>query len=154
MKILGEKLKNRKYRKDIELSYHNIKCYQKLIALSIDPEQTKFYEKRLENEVRRLDYWQWCEQQINKPRVRMNETSQPDMKEFTIEELAQYDGSDGKPAYVAVNGIVYDVSNVEAWNDATHFGLRAGRELSDLFNGCHYGIMETLRDVPKVGVLV
>ena len=34
---------------------------------------------------------------------------------FTLEELAKYNGKDGNPAYVAVNGIVYDVTNNAAW---------------------------------------
>ncbi|WP_406676792.1 cytochrome b5 domain-containing protein [Neomoorella carbonis] len=42
------------------------------------------------------------------------------LKEFTLEELAQYDGSNGKPAYVAVNGLVYDVTNVEGWKEGVH----------------------------------
>lgn len=32
------------------------------------------------------------------------------MKKFTREELAQYDGKNGNPAYVAYKGKVYDVS--------------------------------------------
>ena len=35
--------------------------------------------------------------------------------QFTVDELAQYDGSAGKPAYVAVSGIVYDVSVQSTW---------------------------------------
>ena len=34
---------------------------------------------------------------------------------FTIEELAKFDGKNGRPAYVAVNGMVYDVTNNRAW---------------------------------------
>jgi Predicted heme/steroid binding protein len=32
------------------------------------------------------------------------------MKQFTLEELKQYNGENGQPAYVAIDGIVYDVS--------------------------------------------
>jgi|GEM_PF-612838 len=42
------------------------------------------------------------------------------LMEFTREELAQYDGTDGKPAYVAVNGLVYDVTNNKGWRDGVH----------------------------------
>lgn len=74
-----------------------------------------------------------------------------EQKEFTFEELAQYDGSNGKPAYVAIEGIVYDVSNVSDWVVGTHFGLTAGKDLTEQFNSCH-GI-STLKKLPKVGVL-
>ncbi|HWR23016.1 MAG TPA: cytochrome b5 domain-containing protein [Feifaniaceae bacterium] len=56
---------------------------------------------------------------------------------FTPEELALYNGTNGFPSYVAVNGIVYDVSNAPIWQTGTHFGLRAGQDLSLEFNTCH-----------------
>jgi len=46
-------------------------------------------------------------------------------REFTLNELAQYDGTMGKPAYVAVNGIVYDVSANSKWSGAMHHGLNS-----------------------------
>jgi predicted heme/steroid binding protein len=74
-------------------------------------------------------------------------------KQFTIDELAQYDGSAGKPAYVSVNGIVYDVSVQGAWGGGTHFGLYAGKDLSAQFQACHDSDT-ILAMLPKVGVLV
>lgn len=73
-------------------------------------------------------------------------------QEFTKEELAQYDGSGGKPAYIAVGGTVYDVSANGAWGGGTHFGLVAGKDLTAQFNSCHDndGILSML---PKVGIL-
>lgn len=73
-------------------------------------------------------------------------------KQFTLEELAEFDGSKGKPAYVAVNGIVYDASVNGAWGGGTHFGLYAGRDLTAQFGGCH-GESGVLQKLPKVGVL-
>lgn len=73
-------------------------------------------------------------------------------KQFTIEELAKYDGSEGKPAYTAVNGIVYDMSLQPAWGGGTHFGLVAGKDLTAQFEGCHPA--STILDkLPKVGVM-
>jgi len=37
------------------------------------------------------------------------------MRTFTEAELSKYNGRNGNPAYVAVNGIVYDVTNIAAW---------------------------------------
>lgn len=51
-------------------------------------------------------------------------------KTFTLEELAQYDGTNGNPAYIAVDGVVYDVSNVAQWRGGQHNGFAAGRDLS------------------------
>lgn len=73
-------------------------------------------------------------------------------REFTLSELNQYDGSMGKPAYVAVNGIVYDVSNALSWGGATHFGLQAGKDLTAEFQSCH-GMAQILQKLPKVGTL-
>ena len=42
-------------------------------------------------------------------------SSAAEMQTFTLEELSQYTGKDGQPGYVAVDGVVYDVTNVEAW---------------------------------------
>jgi mannose-6-phosphate isomerase-like protein (cupin superfamily)/predicted heme/steroid binding protein len=73
-------------------------------------------------------------------------------EEFTLTELAQYDGTMGKPAYVAVNGIVYDVSDNSKWSGATHHGLTAGKDLSVQFESCH-GEANKLDKLPKVGLL-
>ena len=46
------------------------------------------------------------------------------MKEFSEEELAGCDGRDGRVAYVAVEGRVYDVSNSSMWRDGSHMKRR------------------------------
>ncbi len=84
---------------------------------------------------------------------RGEEATLQETRSFTPEELAYYDGKEGRPAYVAVNGIVYDVSSLARWAGGNHFGLSAGRDLSSAFLGCHQGIMDRLNQVPKVGVL-
>ncbi|MDF2881479.1 MAG: cytochrome [Clostridiaceae bacterium] len=73
-------------------------------------------------------------------------------REITLQELSTYNGMGGRPAYVAVNGIVYDVSNEATWGGASHFGLMAGKDLTAQFNGCH-GNTAVLSQLPKVGIL-
>ncbi|GGF18612.1 hypothetical protein GCM10010954_16740 [Halobacillus andaensis] len=73
---------------------------------------------------------------------------------FTIEELATFDGKNGRPAYVAVNGIVYDVTNNRAWAAATHFGLTSGKDYTNEFASCHAGQQSILATMPIVGRLV
>ncbi|WP_299094778.1 cytochrome b5 domain-containing protein [uncultured Metabacillus sp.] len=80
--------------------------------------------------------------------------SQPNQRTFTIGELATFDGKNGRPAYVAVNGIVYDVTNNRAWAAATHFGLIAGKDYTQEFASCHAGQQSILATLPVVGRLV
>ncbi len=50
---------------------------------------------------------------------------------MTLEELKQYDGKDGRPAYVACNGKVYDVSKSDFWTGGIHMGqFQAGQDLT------------------------
>ena len=74
-------------------------------------------------------------------------------REFTLEELSRYTGSHGNPAYVAIEDIVYDISDYRAWSEGTHFGLVAGQDLTNQFNSCH-GIIDILTNAPKVGILI
>ncbi|MZP30610.1 cytochrome B5 [Heliobacterium undosum] len=68
-------------------------------------------------------------------------------------ELGRYDGRNGAPAYVAVNTIVYDVTNDPAWAAGSHFGLTAGRDLSGQYSACHGGqpILEKLPVAGRLG---
>lgn len=81
-----------------------------------------------------------------------NQQNQQNQREFTIDELSKYDGKNGNPAYIAVNGIVYDVTNNASWAAATHFGLTAGKDLTSEFNSCHAGqdILDKLKVVGKL----
>jgi predicted heme/steroid binding protein len=73
---------------------------------------------------------------------------------FTAEELKVFNGEGGYPAYVAVQGVVYDVSGLSGWSGGAHYGLRAGNDLSNEFMSCHGGVSEMLRQLPVIGVLV
>ncbi|WP_410506275.1 cytochrome b5 domain-containing protein [Haloimpatiens sp. FM7315] len=72
---------------------------------------------------------------------------------FTLEELKKYDGKKGNNAYVAIDGVVYDVTYNAVWAGGTHFGLNAGQDLSEEIKSCHNkeNILKTLK---KVGVLI
>lgn len=71
------------------------------------------------------------------------------LKTFTVAELAQYNGQNGQPAYVAVDGLVYDLSVVfrGGWH-ATHF---AGRDLTNEFYSRH--AKNVLLKYPSIGRL-
>lgn len=50
---------------------------------------------------------------------------------FTERELQQYDGTRGQPAYIACNGVVYDVTVSSLWRGGLHKDLHyAGTDLT------------------------
>ena len=51
-------------------------------------------------------------------------------KKFTVEELKNFDGRNGKPAYVGFKGMVYDVTDSASWSGGDHMGHEAGQDLT------------------------
>ncbi len=103
-----------------------------------------------------------CQTQVDPPaatqdataeQVQADDTTQPQEKTFTLEELSQFDGANGNPAYVAVDGTVYDVSDKPLWTGGTHNGNMAGQDLSDAILKSPHGKAK-LKDLPIVGTLV
>jgi predicted heme/steroid binding protein len=82
-----------------------------------------------------------------------SELSAHNSRLFTKEELAKFNGKNGNPAYVAVNGTVYDVTNNAAWGAATHFGLFAGNDVTVPFSSCH-AEQPILVKLPNVGKMI
>jgi predicted heme/steroid binding protein len=75
------------------------------------------------------------------------------MRTFTRAELARCDGRDGGPAYIAVKGKVYDVSDSFHWRGGRHHALHsAGADLTDSLKGAPHG-SHLLDRVPAVGTL-
>lgn len=79
------------------------------------------------------------------------EKTESDVKTFTKDELSKYDGLNGNPAYVAVDGNVYDLTKV--FKEGSHFSHYAGTELTNAFYSYHaksvlgkYPIVGELRD--------
>lgn len=84
----------------------------------------------------------------------VQQTEEPvPMREFTLEELATYNGKNGNPPYVAINDIVYDMSGVELWKTGRHFGVTAGKDNTSVFMNCHQGSTNRIEKLPIVGVL-
>lgn len=73
------------------------------------------------------------------------------MKEkiFSIKELSEYNGKRGKPSYVAVDGIVYDVSDI--FDNGDHYSHLAGQDLTDDFYSHH--MKSEIEKYPVVGKL-
>ena len=69
------------------------------------------------------------------------------------EELSEFDGQNGKPAYIAVDGVIYDVTNVEPWSGGAHNGYGAGMDLTEeIKNVSPHGVSK-LEGLPVIGKL-
>lgn len=79
---------------------------------------------------------------IPKPEDLKREFEHPPLREYktpidlTSAQLREFDGKNGRPAYVAVKGIIYDVTQSRLWrggeHDPSHGQAYAGRDLTQL----------------------
>lgn len=83
-----------------------------------------------------------------------NVTETTGMKEFTLEELAEYDGSnENGTIYVAYQGQVYDVSSdSKLWRNGDHEGCPAGIDVTGMIEKTPHGA-KIMNDYPVVGTL-
>ena len=76
-----------------------------------------------------------------------------ELKEFTREELCEYNGQDGKPAYLAYDGKVYDVSPSKFWPKGAHMRQHhSGDDLTTVLCGAPHGD-EVFERLTQVGTL-
>ena len=72
---------------------------------------------------------------------------------FTRDSLAKFDGKQGRRAYVAHEGKVYDVTESVMWEDGDHQGEHsAGADLTDEIDDAPH-FREELEEFPIVGIL-
>ncbi|RVU70954.1 MULTISPECIES: cytochrome b5 domain-containing protein [Lactobacillus] len=71
---------------------------------------------------------------------------------FTREELAKFDGEDGREAYVAVNGVVYDMTGNPHVKASAHHGNLAGQDITEAIMRSGHGdkVMAHLKVVGKL----
>lgn len=72
---------------------------------------------------------------------------------LTLEELKEYEGQDSAPAYIAVDGIIYDVSDVKAWNGGIHNGFSAGNDVTDIIKSQSPHGLSVLGNLPEIGII-
>ncbi|MCX8052816.1 MAG: cytochrome B5 [Armatimonadetes bacterium] len=76
------------------------------------------------------------------------------MREFTMEELACFDGRDGRPAFFAYEGKVYDASGSFLWRNGRHQVIhQAGTDLTDALVDAPHGA-DLIGRCPVVGILI
>ncbi len=75
-------------------------------------------------------------------------------RKVTKQELEENNGKNGKPAYFAYQGKVYDVSQSGLWTDGDHLGMHdAGKDLTGELEAAPHR-EENLARVKYVGELV
>ena len=76
------------------------------------------------------------------------------MRRFSLEELKDFNGENGRPAYVAYNGRVVDVTASRMWGGGQHMKRHAaGQDLTAEMADAPHSV-EVLDRYPEVGVLV
>ncbi|OLS03828.1 cytochrome b5 domain-containing protein [Tissierella creatinophila] len=83
------------------------------------------------------------------------ETSAPKSEEviLTLKELSQFNGMDGKPSYVAIDRVIYDVTDATPWKGGMHNGFSAGKDLTKEIKTISPHGISKLKEVPIVGKL-
>ena len=79
-----------------------------------------------------------------------------EQKKFTLKELEEFNGKNGKPAYVVYKGKVYDISQSDFWSDGDHMGMHnAGKDnTEELETAPHSEEVFARKTVKLVGELV
>ncbi|MBM4278284.1 MAG: cytochrome B5 [Deltaproteobacteria bacterium] len=73
---------------------------------------------------------------------------------YTPGDLSRFDGSEKRPAYIAYNGKIYDVSSSKLWVEGNHVRKHlAGNDLTETLNTAPHGEEKVLR-MPLVGELL
>jgi predicted heme/steroid binding protein len=73
---------------------------------------------------------------------------------LTIADLAKYDGKNGNKAYVAIDSVIYDVSNLKSWKNGEHkMGVKAGLDQSEKILKSPHG-KSVLKKLKVVGKLI
>jgi predicted heme/steroid binding protein/rhodanese-related sulfurtransferase len=97
---------------------------------------------------------------VPKPKDLKAEFKHPPTQEYktkidlTLDQLKEFDGKNGRPAYVAVDGVIYDVTASRLWrggeHDPSHGLAYAGQDLSVIIEQSPHGI-KNLQHFPVVG---
>jgi predicted heme/steroid binding protein len=78
------------------------------------------------------------------------------MRVFTLKELEEFDGREGRPAYVGLDGKVYDLTSSSLWMDGVHDPCPdgfAGQDLTELMDEAPPDHRLEMESFPVVGTL-
>jgi len=74
--------------------------------------------------------------------------------EMTIEELAEFDGQNGNKAYIAVDGNIYDVTDLPPWAGGVHNDFPAGKDYTDEIRDVSPHGLTPIEDLEPIGTIV
>ena len=86
--------------------------------------------------------------------IKTDSNSRDELRYYKIEDIAKFDGKNGTLAYVVVNGTVYDVTSMNQWINGSHYGLSAGKDLTEYFKTCHKNENDILKKLRIVGAII
>ncbi len=88
-----------------------------------------------------------------KRKIATTSTLITEKREFTMDELHNFNGKEGRPAFVAYKGKVYDVTESKLWKDGSHMKKHlAGHNLTDAMKIAPHGD-EKILSMPEMGIL-
>ncbi len=90
------------------------------------------------------------------PKLKKQKTLTASLKsgDCTLDSLCQFDGKDGRPAFIAYKGIIYDVTRSRLWKNGSHVMKHAaGNDLTDLLKNAPHG-EDKILTMPQVGKLL
>lgn len=82
------------------------------------------------------------------------EIPESELIELTLTELAEFDGREGRNAYIAVDGFIYDVTGSPRWRNGSHNGYQAGQDLTPFIDQISPHGRGVLSRMPRIGRLV
>lgn len=73
---------------------------------------------------------------------------------FTTQQLAYFNGEFGSRAYIAINNVIYDVTESTLWKFGRHQVIhQAGKDLTEAIKDAPHG-EEIVKKFPIVGLLL
>lgn len=124
-----------------EEKFEQINKFKYLMTLAGENNQARLYKEKIEDIFKEFqsDY------------IREETT---DMLILTKEELANFNGKNGNLAYVAVNGVIYDVTNEDIFKKSPHNSVKLGTDITKEFKECHNADESVLAKLPIVGNVI
>jgi len=131
------------------------------LAQRIDTIKTDLADQDLRNELLKTVLTRYTELQMlsfdaskQKNSEINTSASEVELKKFNLEELKQFNGQTGKPAYLAFEGKVYDVTDSSSWQGGDHKGAhQAGKDLTEAIKIAPHN-KEVFSKVKQIGNLV